>query len=263
MKYWKTGAIAAVASLGIMTGCVQQSSQAEYVGLDAAKAIAMAAADVSENTAVFTTAELEDRNGTAYYEIDFTVDGKAYEYDIDAMSGKIIETQSKPIEEMTAETAAANADAAADGKVTAEEAKQIALQHAGLKSDAVTFVKEKLERDDGRQKYDIEFYTSDFQEYDYEIDATTGEILSYDYDAEQYAAVETGEGITEEKAKEIALSQVSGATANDIYEWEVDYDDGRLQYEGKIYDADTEYEFTIDGYSGAIQSWETEPIRRP
>ena len=48
---------------------------------------------------------------------------------------------------------------------------------------------------------------------------------------------------------------------DDIREWEADYDDGRLEYEGKIYDADTEYEFTIDGYSGSIISWETEPLR--
>lgn len=261
MKYLKTGAII-TALLISATGCVQQSSQAEYVGLDAAKSIAMTAADVSENTAVFTTAELDNRDGIAYYEIDFTVDGKAYEYDIDAISGKIIEEQSKPIETLTTESTTSNA-VAAEGEINAEKAKEIALNHAGLKSEDVKFVKEKLEWDDRIQKYEIEFYTSDFKEYDYEINAETGEILSYDYDAEQYTAVEAGQGITEEKAKEIALSQVSGATVDDIYEWEVDYDDGRLQYEGKIYDADTEYEFTIDGYSGAIQSWESEPIRRP
>ena len=135
-----------------------------------------------------------------------------------------------------------------------------------MTADGVTFIKGKLERDDGREKYDIEFYTSDFKEYDYEIDPQTGEILSYDYDAEDYAPQKSSTGnssaITEAKAKEIAVAQVSGATVDDIREWEADYDDGRLEYEGKIYDADTEYEFTIDGYSGSIISWETEPLRR-
>lgn len=271
MKYLGRLTLMAAAAW-MMTGCVQQSKQAEYLGLDAAKAIALAAADIAESDAVFTTAELEEKNGISYYEIDFTVGGQEYDYDIDAISGKIIENQTKAVDDTAAANTAATAttsnttNAASNGQVTVEEAKEIALNHAGLAADGVTFIKGKLERDDGREKYEIEFYTSDFKEYDYEIDPQTGEILSYDYDAEDFApkatSVESGSSITEEKAKEIALAQVSGATLNDIYEWEVDYDDGRLEYEGKIYDADTEYEFTIDGYSGSITSWEAEPLRR-
>lgn len=267
MKYVGRLALMAAAAW-MMTGCVQQTKQAEYLGIDAAKAIALAAADITESDAVFTTAELEEKNGISYYEIDFTVGGQEYDYDIDAISGKIIENQTKAVDDTAAANTATTANAtnaASDGQVTVEEAKEIALNHAGLTADGVTFIKGKLERDDGREKYEIEFYTSDFKEYDYEIDPKTGEILSYDYDAENFAPQKTtttnSSAITEDKAKEIALAQVSGATLDDIREWEVDYDDGRLEYEGKIYDADTEYEFTIDGYSGSIISWETEPLR--
>ncbi|OUN41973.1 hypothetical protein B5G26_09815 [Anaerotignum lactatifermentans] len=267
MKYLGRLTVMAAAAW-MMTGCVQQTKQAEYLGVDAAKAIALAAADITESDAVFTTAELEEKNGLSYYEIDFTVGGQEYDYDIDAISGKIIENQTKAVDDTAANeaTTANTTNAASDGQVTLEEAKEIALNHAGLTADGVTFIKGKLERDDGREKYDIEFYTSDFKEYDYEIDPQTGEILSYDYDAEDYAPQKSSTGnssaITEAKAKEIAVAQVSGATVDDIREWEADYDDGRLEYEGKIYDADTEYEFTIDGYSGSIISWETEPLRR-
>lgn len=52
------------------------------------------------------------------------------------------------------------ANVASDGQVTLEEAKEIALNHAGLTADGVTFIKGKLERDERREKYDIEFYTS-------------------------------------------------------------------------------------------------------
>lgn len=267
MKYLGRLTVMAAAAW-MMTGCVQQTKQAEYLGVDAAKAIALAAADITESDAVFTTAELEEKNGLSYYEIDFTVGGQEYDYDIDAISGKIIENQTKAVDDTAANeaTTANTINATSDGQVTLEEAKEIALNHAGLTADGVTFIKGKLERDDGREKYDIEFYTSDFKEYDYEIDPQTGEILSYDYDAEDYAPQKSSTGnssaITEAKAKEIAVAQVSGATVDDIREWEADYDDGRLEYEGKIYDADTEYEFTIDGYSGSIISWETEPLRR-
>ena len=56
----------------------------------------------------------------------------------------------------------------------------IALKQAGRKANDVTFSKAKLERDDGRWIYDIEFYVTGQNEYDYEIDATTGNILDYE-----------------------------------------------------------------------------------
>ena len=208
MKYLGRLTVMAAAAW-MMTGCVQQTKQAEYLGVDAAKAIALAAADITESDAVFTTAELEEKNGLSYYEIDFTVGGQEYDYDIDAISGKIIENQTKAVDDTAANeaTTANTTNAASDGQVTLEEAKEIALNHAGLSADGVTFIKGKLERDDGREKYDIEFYTSDFKEYDYEIDPQTGEILSYDYDAEDYAPQKSSTGnssaITEAKAKEI------------------------------------------------------------
>ena len=51
-----------------------------------------------------------------------------------------------------------------------------------------------------------------------------------------------------------------GAVLSDIREFETDYDDGRLEYEGKIFYGGMEYEFTIDGYSGAIREWEADSI---
>ena len=124
----------------------------------------------------------------------------------------------------------------------------------------MTFVKAELDRDDGRLVYDVEFYTADYKEYDYEIDAATGEVVSYDYDAEFYAPPASSGTISAEDAKALALAQVPGASASDIREFETDRDDGRVEYEGKIVYGGMEYEFEIDGYSGAIRSWEAEPL---
>ena len=135
--------------------------------------------------------------------------------------------------------------------------------HANLTLDEVVFVVCELDWEHGRQVYEVEFYTNDAREFDYEIDASTGEVLSYDYDAEHYTPPSTGsEGgsISQERAKEIALAQVPGAALSDIREFETDYDDGRLEYEGKIFYGGMEYEFTIDGYSGAIREWEADSI---
>ena len=237
--------------------------------------------------------ELDDKNGTHYYQVEFTADGKEYEYDIDALTGAVIESKLPAGVQAQQNTATPDDDTAgnttpdtntagssntnnntsnntssgtgtASAALTADQAKDKALAHAGLKANQVTFVKSKLDWDDGRQVYDVEFYTSDYKEYDYEIDASTGEVVSYDFDAEGYAPPATGNGqsgtITADQAKEKALSQVPGATVSDIREFETDYDDGRLQYEGKIYYNGMEYEFEIDGYSGAIRNWDAESM---
>ena len=67
-------------------------------------------------------------------------------------------------------------------KITADEAKRIALAHAKLVEKDVTFVKVEFE-DNNRYEYDVDFYSGNV-EYDYEIDAVSGAILSADRDIE-------------------------------------------------------------------------------
>ena len=74
------------------------------------------------------------------------------------------------------------------------------------------------------------------------------------------AASQSGNIISASRAKHLALAQVPGASERDIHEFEVDNDDGRIEYEGKIYYNNMEYVFEIDAYSGAFRSWEAEPI---
>ena len=59
-------------------------------------------------------------------------------------------------------------------------------------------------------------------------------------------------GIGVEKAKEIALGQVSGASASNITKAHCDYDDGMLQYDVEIVYNGYEYDFEINGTNGAI-----------
>ena len=66
-------------------------------------------------------------------------------------------------------------------QITAEQAEQAALTHAGFTSEEVNFKRTELEFDDGIYKYEIEFYVGT-TEYDYEIDANTGNIISFDKD---------------------------------------------------------------------------------
>ena len=149
--------------------------------------------------------------------------------------------------------------------ITEDRAREIALAHAGLTADQVSFVRAKLDWDDGRQVYDVEFYTADYKEYDYEIDAASGEILSFAYDAEHYApssgsGTDTGDYIGEAEAKRIALAEVSGAADSDVRYARLDWDDGRAEYEVKIVLGTTEYEFEIDAVTGVILSRDSDSI---
>ena len=154
-------------------------------------------------------------------------------------------------------------------RIDLEKAKASATEAAGFTSDEVTFHSVELDRRNGIEYYDVEFF-ADGKEYNYDIDALTGTVIGTEVQKEaetaklvepvKAAAANTSKELTEQEAKKIALAQVPGAKEADIREFEVDYDDGRLEYEGAIYFEEMEYEFEIDGYSGAIRSWEVESI---
>ena len=58
---------------------------------------------------------------------------------------------------------------AAGNPMTEEEAMQAALDYAGLKAEQVTFTKVQMDRDDGRQVYEIEFVYNGI-EYEMNVD---------------------------------------------------------------------------------------------
>lgn len=76
-----------------------------------------------------------------------------------------------------AETAASSAKPA----LTAEEARDIALKHAGFTADQVSHLRTEYEIDHGVAQYEVEFRHG-IREYDYEIHADTGEVLSFEMD---------------------------------------------------------------------------------
>ena len=61
-----------------------------------------------------------------------------------------------------------------------DKAKEIALDHSGV-SGKVNYTKAKMERDDGVNVYEIEFFQNGM-EYEYEILASDGTILDWSAD---------------------------------------------------------------------------------
>lgn len=65
--------------------------------------------------------------------------------------------------------------------ISKEEARNIALSHAGLSANDVTHLKAEFDFDDGVPEYEVNFRHGGY-EYDYDIHAETGKIRSWDKD---------------------------------------------------------------------------------
>ena len=153
------------------------------------------------------------------------------------------------------------------GDISLDKAKEIALSHAGLSNEQVTFVQAKKDFDDGIQKYEIEFYCNG-KEYDYEINASNGQIIQYDHDIEynytpnnnttnNQSNVNTTDNISAERAKEIALSHAGLANSQVTFKrTELDFDNGIKKYEVEFYYNNREYSYEIDANTGSILSYE-------
>ena len=182
-----------------------------------------------------------------------------------------------------ASTTAAGSAAPASGGQTAPQsqglteadAKQIAFTHANVSEADVSYLKVKLERDKGRDEYDVEFVVGN-KEYDYEIAAATGEILSYDYEAESYvpggaqnqsgnvpgAQNQNQSGtayITADQAKAAAFAH-AGVSEGDVTKLKVDFDQGggKAEYDIEFEVGHMEYEYEIDALTGGVISFEAD-----
>ena len=279
----------------------QTKEQTLMIPMEEAQEAALKAADIEAADADISATTLSEVAGVACYKVEFTSGEYAYAYTINAETGAVMEMSSQeqnaqasgtqtevadstvpttaqtsaqaqtpdqtqtsaqaqtPVQAQTSAAAPAQ-NATGTGTVDEAAAQKIALEHAGVKAADATITKSKLDYEDGRQVYDIEWYAGGAK-YDYEIAADTGEIISSAYEEKTMGADSKNVTVSEADAKKTALDRVSGATDKDLYEWKLDYDDGRPEYEGKIIYGGTEYEFTIDAATGSVMEWDAEKVR--
>lgn len=163
-------------------------------------------------------------------------------------------------QEQNSQTAGAVQNNGGQTDMGLEQAKSVALAHAGIEASAVTFTKGKLDYEDGRQEYEIEFVTADTK-YEYEIKADDGAVLKAS--AEPVEKISgNGQiqgGITLEEAKAAALAYVGVEEGTSSFtKLELDYDDGTAVYEIEFYADGKEYSFEIDALSGKVLEAEME-----
>lgn len=75
------------------SGTSDEINPKEFISLNEAKEIALNDANVNEADARFDDKEFDLDDGTPYYELEFSANGFEYEYEIHAVSGKILESE--------------------------------------------------------------------------------------------------------------------------------------------------------------------------
>ena len=156
-----------------------------------------------------------------------------------------------------------------NNKITMEQAQEIALKHAKLTSDQVSFIKTDTELENGIEVYNIEF-SYENKEYDYKINSANGEIVEYDSDIEDYDITQqqatkenksvtpnnqnsNNSKITVEKAKEISLKHANLKDNQVVFDkTEMDYDNGVQIYDIEFHYNNIEYNYEIDANTGNI-----------
>ena len=194
-------------------------SKNNLIGEDAAEEFAILDADITWDEVSGLHTYLERDKGRYVYDIEFHAGHAKYEYEILAEDGSVLDKEVKTSGTRTAaeqtdsrqkeetdlraddsrqkeetDLQAADTDSGQDTGnaapaapqteskpryLSVDEAKKIALDHAGLTEGQVRFSTAKFDDDDSEgEEYEIEFYSGN-TEYEYEIDARTGDIRDF------------------------------------------------------------------------------------
>lgn len=267
-NYQKKLAAIAVCGALVISGVSFSMSQADastsaaLIGMGKGADIALSDAGLKENQVNDLTAKYRTENGLSFYTVSFTSGSYTYEYRVNAVDGSILQADRNAVTQEAETGTTTGSQTTTAKKITKAKAKSIALKHAGVSASKATFVKAKLDYEDGRRVYEIEFYSGN-TEYDYEILASNGKIISYDKDIENYKIprknTSSSTYIGKAKAKSIALKDAGvSASSATFTKTKLDYEDGIRVYEIEFYTNSAEYEYEINARTGKIRDVDVE-----
>ena len=286
-----TGTVCVAAAAAIIGGGAvigsARNAEKKSIGSEAAVSAALKDAGLKKEDVIRTESDFDRENGKYVFDVEFDANGKEYNYVIDAKSGSVIESRTekdndanKPEKTTAAEikskaetTTEKASQPAKSEKIDLDAAKEKAVKDAGVDKNSVKFIKAKLDRDDGRAVYEIEF-TAGGKEYEYDINAETGAIIDKDVEAlkknsttakavkEETTKAVANQSADIEKAKQIALAD-AGVKAADakFIKAKADYDDGRKVFDIEFIAGSKEYEYEINASSGKIIEKDVEAVK--
>ena len=252
----------AISGVSFSMSQADASTSAALIGMGKGADIALSDAGLKENQVNDLTAKYRTENGLSFYTVTFTSGSYTYEYRLNAVDGSILQADRNAVTQETETGTTTGSQTTTTKKITKAKAKSIALKHAGVSASKATFVKAKLDYEDGRRVYEIEFYSGN-TEYDYEILASNGKIISYDKDIENYKIPKKNTSsstyIGKAKAKSIALKDAGvSASSATFTKTKLDYEDGIRVYEIEFYTNSAEYEYEINAKTGKIRDMDVE-----
>ena len=160
------------------------ATENKYIGSIKAKENALKDAKINEKDAKDLEVDLDYENGKMIYEVEFEVANIDYDYEIDAISGKIIKVKkegekNKPQTDLNSSKPSNASSNKIDAIIAPEDALKIALSHAGFSSTKAADVDVEFDKEGGNYHYDVDF-KCDGYEYEYEIDALNGKVIKSD-----------------------------------------------------------------------------------
>ena len=227
-------------------------------------------AGIAVSDAYDVETELDRDDGKLIWDVEFKANGKKYEYEIDAVSGKVAEYDSEPLHTAAPTAKPTEKPSSGSSYIGRTAALEAALEDAGLRKNEVRDIEIERKTKDGIVVYEVEFESAG-TEYEYLINARTGEIVSRhseqhddhdddDDDDDGHSGHHSGVSlIGEDRAWQIALER-AGLSMSDIREKEIelDTDNGAYCYELDFKAGKYEYEVKINAVTGAVMRFERE-----
>ncbi len=159
----------------------QGQGQKGLITLEEAKTIVLSDAGVTADGVTFKETKWDRENGMDVYDIEFYTLEAEYDYEINAATGAVIGRQMDRFQQ--GGSFAPGGTGNGDTYIRLEQAKEIALEHAGVNAADVYFTKAELDYEEHSIEYEIEFEVGRI-EYEYSIDAYSGTILDFEHDVD-------------------------------------------------------------------------------
>ncbi len=171
--YWK-GFTSALVLVGLVTALGVTATAASKRTIEVEDGI-----KITINDAKFTPRDADGKkvpvflyDGTTYVPVRAVCEAAGMDVSFDSKTRTV---------ELTTPDWNLSEDPDADDYITRAEAKEIALDDAGVKASNAVFLKAELDWDDGRQVYELELRNGRM-EYECDIDAKSGSILKWEAD---------------------------------------------------------------------------------
>ena len=184
-----TAIIAAMTVASVATPVFAATPKTDTISKAQAKEIALVNAGLKAEDVTFTKVKLETDDGILQYEVDFNKGNYEYDYDIDAKTGAVIDSDMDFEDDLVVvkkattkkDTTAKKTKKVKKDKISKEKALDIALKDAGFTKDDISYSVVEQDYEDGRQVYEVEFQKGQ-KEYTYDIGVKSGKIFDRDVD---------------------------------------------------------------------------------